>query len=69
MERPVNRRDFLGSVAAISAGVAATAYAWPQAPAREQLGAQHAPDGKPLKAGLIGRVETGERVTKAGTGK
>ncbi len=54
MERPVNRRDFLGSVAAIPAGVAATAYARPQAPAREQLGAQHAPDGKPLKAGLIG---------------
>ncbi len=54
MERPVNRRDFLGSVAAVSAGVVATASARPQSPAASTLGPQHAPQGRPLKAGLIG---------------
>ena len=54
MERTVNRRDFLGSVAAVSAGMAAAAHAAPQAPAREQLGAPRAPEGRRLKAGLIG---------------
>jgi myo-inositol 2-dehydrogenase / D-chiro-inositol 1-dehydrogenase len=56
MDRTVNRRDFLGSVAAASAGLVAAAGArgGAQAPARETLGAPRAPEGKPLKAGLIG---------------
>ena len=55
MDRTVNRRGFLGSVAAMSAGlVASTSAARPQAPAREALGAPRAPDGRTLKAGLIG---------------
>ncbi len=56
MERTVNRRDFLGSVAAASAGlvVAANAGARAQAPVREALGAPRAPEGRPLKAGLVG---------------
>jgi myo-inositol 2-dehydrogenase / D-chiro-inositol 1-dehydrogenase len=55
MSASVNRRDFLGSVAAISAGVVASASAArPQAPSRETLGPAHAPDGRALKTGLIG---------------
>jgi myo-inositol 2-dehydrogenase / D-chiro-inositol 1-dehydrogenase len=54
MKRTVNRRDFLGSVAAVSAGVVATAHARPQAPVREQLGPPRAAEGRLLKAGLIG---------------
>ncbi len=54
MERTVNRRDFLGSVAAVSAGVVASAHAVAQPQAREQLGAPRAPEGRVLRAGLIG---------------
>ena len=55
MSASVNRRDFLGSVAAISAGVVASASAArPQAPSRETLGPARAPDGRALKTGLIG---------------
>ncbi len=55
MERPVNRRDFLGSIAsAAGAGLALSAGAFAQTPARQTLGAPRAPDGKPLRAGLIG---------------
>jgi myo-inositol 2-dehydrogenase/D-chiro-inositol 1-dehydrogenase len=55
MERTVNRRDFLGSVAAVSAGLLASTRAIEgQAPVREVLGAPRAPEGRVLKAGLIG---------------
>ena len=55
MDRTVNRRDFLGSVAAASASLlAATRASAAQAPAIERLGAPQAPAGRPLKAGLIG---------------
>src|SRR4030095_2649353 len=55
MERPFNRRDFLGTIAsAAGAGLALSAGAFAQTPARQTLGAPRAPDGKPLRAGLIG---------------
>ncbi len=55
MDRTVNRRDFLGSVAAASATLlAATRASGAQTPAIETLGAPQAPAGRPLKAGLIG---------------
>jgi myo-inositol 2-dehydrogenase / D-chiro-inositol 1-dehydrogenase len=52
MDGTVNRRDFLGSVAAASAALVASARA--EQPARVTLAAQHAPDGRLLKAGLVG---------------
>jgi myo-inositol 2-dehydrogenase / D-chiro-inositol 1-dehydrogenase len=55
MERPVNRRNFLGSIAAAAgAGVALSASLRAQQPTPQTLGAPRAPDGKPLRAGLIG---------------
>ena len=55
MDRPVNRRDFLGSIAsAAGAGLALSAATFAQTPSRQALGAPRAPDGKPLRAGLIG---------------
>jgi predicted dehydrogenase len=54
MEHPVNRRDFLGSVAAAGASLALAARVGAQSLTRESLGPSRAPDGPPLKAGLIG---------------
>src|SRR5262245_50555252 len=54
MERPINRRDFFGSVAAAGAGLALTSRLAAQSRTRTTLGAPKAPDGPPLKAGLIG---------------
>jgi myo-inositol 2-dehydrogenase/D-chiro-inositol 1-dehydrogenase len=53
MRKDLDRRGFLGSVAAASAAVLATAKAGAQ-PRREALGAPRAPEGRRLKAGLIG---------------
>ena len=55
MEKTVNRRDFLGSVAAASAALLASTRAIDgQGLVREALGAPRAPEGRTLKAGLIG---------------
>src|SRR5690606_2930888 len=55
MDRNVNRRDFLGTVAAASATLLAAARpARAQTPAIETLGPPQAPAGRRLKAGLIG---------------
>lgn len=55
MERTVNRRDFLGSVAAVSTGLLVTPRAaLAQAPVKETVGLPRAPEGRALKAGLIG---------------
>lgn len=55
MNRNVNRRDFLGSVAAAGAGlVASTAVARAQQGTRAVLGSSQAPSGRPLRTGLIG---------------
>ena len=54
MDRPVNRRDFLGSIAsAAGAGLALSAATFAQTPSRQALGAPRAPDGKPLRAGPV----------------
>jgi myo-inositol 2-dehydrogenase / D-chiro-inositol 1-dehydrogenase len=53
--KTVNRRDFLGSVAAAAgAGIAAAATVGAQSPSRDVLGPPRAPEGRPLRAGLIG---------------
>lgn len=48
----IDRRDFLGAVAAASATLVTSGSS--AQPARETLGAPQAPEGTPLKAGLIG---------------
>jgi myo-inositol 2-dehydrogenase/D-chiro-inositol 1-dehydrogenase len=53
MRKDVDRRGFLGSVAAASGALLAPAIAGAQ-PRRDVLGAPRAPQGKPLRAGLIG---------------
>ena len=49
---PIDRRDFLGAVAAASATLVTSRSS--AQPVREVLGAPRAPEGKRLKAGLVG---------------
>jgi predicted dehydrogenase len=54
MSRSFDRRDFLGAVAAASATLVTPASGWSAQPTRESLGAARAPEGRALKAGLVG---------------
>lgn len=54
MERSVNRRDFLGSVAAVSAGLVASRAASAEGAQPATLGPPRAPEGRRLRAGLVG---------------
>jgi myo-inositol 2-dehydrogenase/D-chiro-inositol 1-dehydrogenase len=54
MPAPLDRRDFLGAVAAASATIVSLSSNASAQPARETLGAPRAPEGKRLKAGLVG---------------